>query len=71
MIYLIGCFGSAFLFSYLIVFCGLKRSYFKKRISLIGKDREKIWFLMIGIILSILILTVERLLLFKSLLYQW
>ncbi len=56
MIYLIGGFGSAFFFSYLIVYLGLKKFYFKKRISLIGKDREIIYFLMIGIILSILIL---------------
>lgn len=70
MIYLIGCFGSAFFFSYLIVYVGLRRFYFKKRISLIGRDREMICFLMIGIVLSILILAGEPGVGFKGLLHR-
>jgi len=57
MIYLIGGFGSAIFLFLSNCIPGIKKNFIlKKRISLIGKDREIIYFLMIGIILSILIL---------------
>lgn len=59
MVYLVGGFGSAFLLSYVIVYLGLKKWCSKKYEKLKENGGESVYFLVLGIALSIIIIAGE------------